>query len=144
MASDTGFLNQLLKHCSRGAVRLFRNSNGVGWVGRSTRFNRAETVVVRPGDVLIRSARPLHAGLMAGSGDLIGWRSIEITPEMVGRKVAVLASLEAKEGTGRMSAEQRNWRDQVLQAGGIAGEVRSLEDADRVLAEWPAEFPDER
>lgn len=132
--SDAPFLRRLLLACSRGSSRLFRNSVGQGWVGKSTRIAKAGPVHLNVGDVVIRQARPLHAGLIGGSGDLIGWRSFVIQPEDVGRRVAVFASLEAKEGAGRLSPEQRNFRDQVLAAGGIAGEVRSVEDAERLLA----------
>lgn len=131
--SDRAFLNRLLLACSKGASRLFRNSVGQGWVGRSTHIKTAGPYHLKPGDVVVHSARPLHAGLIAGSGDLIGWHSFVVQPEDVGRRVAVFASLEAKEGTGRLSPEQRNFRDQVLAAGGIAGEVRSVEDAARLL-----------
>jgi hypothetical protein len=119
--SDTPFLKRILLACSRGSARLFRNNNGVGWVGKSVRIDKPGPVHLNAGDVVIRAARPLHAGLIGGSGDLIGWRSFVIQPE-------------DKEGTGRMSPEQRNFRDQVLAAGGIAGEVRSVEDAERLLA----------
>lgn len=134
MASDTGFLNNLLLRLSRGPVRLFRNSVGLGWVGKSWRCPKDGTsITLQAGDVVVRKARPLHAGLFTGSGDLIGWRSVEVTPDMVGRRLAVFVSLEAKEGTGRLSEDQRTWRDQVLQAGGIAAEVRSVEAAEAAL-----------
>lgn len=131
--SDGPFLRRILLACSRGSSRLFRNNIALAWVGKAQKIDRACTVTVGPGDVVIRGARPLHAGLIAGSGDLIGWHSFVVQPEDVGRRVAVFASLEAKEGTGRLSPEQRNFRDQVLAAGGIAGEVRSVEDATRLL-----------
>lgn len=86
-----------------------------------------------PGDVLVKKARALHAGLFKGAGDILGWETIEITPEMVGRKVAVFVSMEGKEGAGRSEPDQVNWREQVRNAGGIAGEVRSIEDAQRLL-----------
>ena len=73
MASEMNTLRGILLHCGRGATRLFRNNVAGAWVGQSRRFSRAETVVVQPGDVLIRNARPLHAGLCEGSSDLIGW-----------------------------------------------------------------------
>lgn len=131
--SDTPFLKRLLLACSRGPVRLFRNNVGTGWVGKVERPSRAVQVLVSPGDVVIRRARPLHAGLFEGSGDLIGWESREIKPEHVGQTWAVFVSLEAKEGTGRLSPAQRQWRDQVQAAGGVAEEVRSVEDAQGVL-----------
>lgn len=133
MATDTPFLNRILVACARGPVRLFRNSVGLGWVGSSKRYTMREQVTVNPGDVVIRRARPLHAGLATGSGDLIGLVSIEVTPAMVGRRIAVFASLEAKEGTGRLEPEQRAWLDMVRSMGGVAGEVRTIEDAARLL-----------
>lgn len=127
--SDQAFLARILLACSRGATRLFRNNVGVGWIGKVEKPSRPIQVMIYPGDVVIRKARPLHAGLCEGSGDLIGWESREIKPEHVGQTWAVFASLEAKEGAGRLSPSQRNFRDQVLAAGGIAGEVRSVEEA---------------
>jgi len=126
--------NRILLECGRGDTRLFRNNTGQGWIGKSTRFSRADTVTVQPGDVLIRQARALHAGLCEGSPDLIGWRSVEITPDMVGQRVAVFAGLEVKTDTGRASPEQTRFIAAVRDAGGIAGIVRSPESAAALLA----------
>ena len=126
----------MLVAVSRGPVRMFRNSVGRGWVGTSVKIERAGTIAVQPGDVVVRKARPLHAGLATGSGDLIGWRSVEVTPGMVGLRVAVFVSLEAKQGSGRLEPEQRAWLDTVRNGGGIAAEVRSLDDA-RAALELP-------
>ena len=131
--SDTSFLNSILLATSRGATRMFRNSVGLGWIGKTERVTKPIQVLVFPGDVVIRKARALHAGLATGSADLIGFKSYVVQPEDVGKRVAVFVSMEAKEGTGRMTPEQKNWRDQVQAAGGIAGEVRSVEDALRLL-----------
>lgn len=127
--SDQAFLARILLACSRGATRLFRNNVAQAWVGQSRRFSRPETVIVQTGDVLIRKARPLHAGLHIGSGDLIGWTSREITAADVGKRVAVFTSLEGKQGADKLRKEQRDWLAAVLAAGGIAGEVRSVEEA---------------
>lgn len=133
--SDSPFLKRILLACSRGSSRLFRCNRGTGWIGKAERVARPTSVTLNPGDVLVRNARPLRAGLADGNGDLIGWVSREIRLEHVGQRWAVFTSLEAKEGTGRMSPDQKNWREQVLQAGGIAAEVRSVEDAQRALAD---------
>lgn len=112
---------------------LFRNNVGTAWTGKTERVSRAGTVTVQPGDVVIRKARPFHAGLCEGSGDLIGWREITITTEMVGKKVAVFSSVEVKTLTGKPSTAQKHWHNRVLQAGGLSVIARSAEDAKRGL-----------
>lgn len=82
-----------------------------------------------------RTGRLVTFGLARGSADLIGWRTIEITPDMVGRRIAVFCSLEVKTATGRLTEQQRNWLDAVRRAGGIAGVVRSAADAQALLSE---------
>jgi len=127
--SDHALLTRILLACSKGPVRLFRNNVAMAWTGRLEKPSKPTQVTVFPGDVVLRKARPLHAGLTEGSGDLIGWRTVTVTPEMVGQQLAVFVSLEAKEGTGRLSPAQRGWMNAVNGAGGIAAEVRSVEDA---------------
>lgn len=107
-------------------VRVFRVNNGMGWIGDATR--RAD------GSVLIRNARPLHAGLVKGGSDVIGWTSRVIQPEDVGTRVAIFTAIEVKDGTGRPDKDQRRFLDNVQAAGGIAGIARSEEDA-RALVE---------
>jgi hypothetical protein len=68
-------------------LRLFRNNTGMGWVGKLFRPTRVMTIAVGPGDVLLREAFPLHAGLCEGSSDLIGWVSVTVTKEMVGKNL---------------------------------------------------------
>ncbi len=58
-------------------------------------------------------------GLKKGSGDYIGYRSIIITPDMVGKRIARFTSVETKAGTD-MSDDQLDWHDAVLAAGGIS------------------------
>ena len=64
-----------------------------------------------------------------GGADLIGWRSVEITPDMVGKKIAQFAAVEVKDGpTARASADQKKFLAAVDAAGGIAILARRLED----------------
>jgi hypothetical protein len=86
------------------------------------------------GRVILQDARPLIAGLCTGSSDLIGWRSIEVTAEMVGRRLAVFAAVEVKSSTGRPTEQQRAFLAAVQDAGGVACVARSVEDAQRALA----------
>ena len=126
--------NSILLQCSRGDTRLFRNNVALGWAGDAQQIRHAGAVQVRPGDVVIRSARPLHAGLCKGSSDLIGWRSVEITPYMVGQRVAGCAGVEGEAETGRQSPAQKQFIAQVRAAGGIAGIARSADEAAELLA----------
>lgn len=117
---------RILLSLSTGDVRLFRNNTGLGWVG---------AVRHGPGGlVIIEHARPLHAGLCEGSADLIGWRSVTITPKMVGARVAVFAAVEAKTGSGRLTDQQEAFLLAVAKHGGLAGMATSVQEAQEVLA----------
>mgnify|MGYP006273510687 CR=1 FL=1 len=85
------------------------------------------------GTLYDRQGRPVTFGLAKGSADLIGWTTRTITPDMVGQTVAVFTSLEVKTPTGRVSPEQRQWLEAVQAAGGVAGVVRSVEEAEELL-----------
>jgi|SRR5579862_2122339 len=108
---------------------LFRNNTGLGWVGKSTRFGMQMNIRVAPGDVLIKQARPLHAGLCKGGSDYVGWTPVKITPEMVGKTVAVFTGIEVKTPDGRRSPEQKNFVAQVEKHGGFACFATSPTDA---------------
>jgi hypothetical protein len=83
--------------------RLFRNN-----VGLATTAN----------------GHAIKYGLCKGSSDLIGWTSLEITPDMVGKKIAIFTAVELKTKNVKLSTEQRNFLQQVTDAGGIAQEYR--------------------
>lgn len=118
----------LLAHGS-GDTRLWRNNVGTGWAGQATRITagnlQAIAHTLRPGDVVVRNARPLHAGLCVGSSDLIGYRRVG--------DLAQFVALEVKSATGRPTSEQTRFLDHISSAGGCAAVVRSIADADAVL-----------
>ena len=110
----------LLNISRRPDVRMFRNNVGTGWQGQ---------VVSRDlGAIVLQNARPLHAGLCVGSSDLIGWKTVTITPDMVGQQVAVFVAAEVKTATGRLTGEQQNFLNKVRDAGGLAVVIRSEND----------------
>jgi hypothetical protein len=116
-------------------VRSFRNNVALAAAGRIQWIKRVETVTLQAGDAVVRNARPLHAGLVKGSGDLIGWKRVTITPEMVGTDVAVFMSVEVKDGDkGKTSTDQNHWRNVVIDFGGIAIVARSEADAVEQIA----------
>lgn len=110
---------------SQLGARLFRQNSGQAWVGKVERGPR--TVSIGPNDIVIRNARPLHAGFK-GIADLGGWRRVTITPEMVGVTIAQRLEAEVKTDKGRPTADQLAWIEAVNKSGGRAGVVRSESD----------------
>ena len=118
---ETDRMRSIMLGLSTPGCRLFRQNVGTGWTGDITRL--------KDGSILIKNPRPLQAGLCKGSSDLIGWRSVTVTTEMVGRKVALFLAVEVKGDRGRATPEQRNFIDRVRLDGGLAGVARTVEDA---------------
>ena len=102
--------------CSKGSTRLFRNNTGT---------------------LRDQHGRPVSFGLAKGSSDLVGWKTVTITEDMIGQQVAVFTSIEVKSPSGRLRPEQQQWIDAVQAAGGIAGVARSVEDAERLIGANP-------
>lgn len=80
-----------------------------------------------------RTGRLVTFGLARGSADLIGWRTVVVTPEMVGQRIAVFTSIEVKTPTGRLAPAQQHWLQAVRTAGGCAGIARSVADACQIV-----------
>lgn len=112
MASEQRIQQEIRIACSKGSTRLFRNNTGT---------------------LRDQNGRPVQFGLCKGSADLIGWRTVTITEDMVGQQAAVFLSIEVKTATGRLRPEQQQWLDAVQAAGGIAGVARSVSDAEALL-----------
>lgn len=93
-------------------VRLWRNNNGC---------------------LQDRRGKWIRFGLGAGSSDLIGLKSVEITPDMVGQWVAVFVGIECKGERTRHTAQQDTFIHVVQQLGGRAGFARNLGEARSIL-----------
>jgi hypothetical protein len=112
MSSEQTIQQHIRIACSTGDTRLFRNNTGT---------------------LKDQNGRPVQFGLCKGSADLIGWKRVTVTEDMVGSTVAVFLSIEVKTATGRLRPEQQQWLDAVQAAGGIAGVARSASDAETLL-----------
>lgn len=128
MANEKQLLNdmQLAASQSRRSV-LFRNNVGTGWVGR---------VVSQHWTLTLADFRPLRAGLCPGSSDLIGWTEVVVTPEMVGRTMAVFTAIEAKTPDVKVTHRQQKFIDRVKQAGGIASVAREVSDINSAIKDF--------
>lgn len=104
-----------IRNALAGEVLCFRANVGQAWAG-----SRVERLP--GGRVLIHDARPFSTGLPPGFSDLFG----------MGRGGQFFA-LEVKSATGRASDKQDKFLGAIERGGGLAGVVRSPEDARRVL-----------
>tara|TARA_Y100000593_G_scaffold68723_1_gene126270 strand:- start:196 stop:588 length:393 start_codon:yes stop_codon:yes gene_type:complete len=91
----------------------------------------------------LRTGRPVQFGLAKGSSDLIGFKTIEVTSDMVGQKLAVFTSIEVKTAKGKLTPMQHNWLSCVNKAGGITGVARSVKDAIQIISN-PISYLNER
>lgn len=123
-------MRRLQKVASSLGARLFRQQVGMAWVGNKVQRGPG-AFHLAAGDIVIRNARPFHAGV-EGMSDLGGWVPTEITPDMIGSTVAVYAQVEVKEG-GRPTSEQLAWINAVNGAGGKAGIARNEADLNQIL-----------
>jgi hypothetical protein len=77
---------------------------------------------------------PIMLGwLVAHSPDWIGYRSVVITPSMLGKRIAQFVGLESKSKDGVVSKEQEAFLNNLKDAGGIAAVVRDAADAEEAL-----------
>lgn len=118
-------VNHALIDATRRGWRLFRNSAGLAWHGIAI---KERSMAAAGRIVVLHHARRLPYGLKVGSSDLIGLRTVTITSDMVGTKIAQFVSVECKTNSYRMCTEdQKTWLTFVRRAGGYAAVGRLVE-----------------
>lgn len=110
----------LIAVSSQPGVMAWRNNTGQAWQGQQVRVRAGQTLVIRPGMVVLQDARPITFGL-PGSGDILG---------VVG---GVAFALEAKTEVGRQSDQQKKFEAAWTRAGGRYGVFRSADEAVRIV-----------
>lgn len=115
--SEIDLVRQLQLEASSRGHRLWRNNSGVGWVGPQVRVTHPMMVMMYPGDVLLRKARALHAGLAPGSSDLIGLTSS-------GQFLAVEVKMPKKQAT----TGQKSFLETIQDLGGHGILARTIDD----------------
>ena len=111
LSNEAYVQNKIRLAVGSGDVRLFRNNTGA---------------------LLDMQGRLVKFGLCKGSSDLIGFRSITITPDMVGQKIAVFSAIQVKD-KGKATVEQKNFINIINNAGGYAGVAKNVNDAKKIL-----------
>ncbi|MGJ5032248.1 VRR-NUC domain-containing protein [Bradyrhizobium sp. HKCCYLS2038] len=128
--SEADLMRLLQRRASQLGARLFRQNVGQAWTGMLERGN-GRVVRLGPGDVVLRNARPFHAGV-SGMSDLGGWLPVQVTPDMVGSTIAIYVQVEVKAG-GRPTSEQLAWIAAVNKAGGRAGVAHNEAELSEII-----------
>ena len=111
----------------RSDLRLFNNPVGEAWMGK--------TISQANGQIVLRYPRRVRFGLVPGSSDLIGFRTVIITPDMIGQRIAQFVAIETKGPTGRATKDQKNFLRVVDESGGIAVLARNIADVETKIAQ---------
>lgn len=133
---ESGIQNLIRIFMSGIGIMNWRNNTGTGWVGKCMTFNRSQTILVNAGDVVIRNARPLRAGLCTGSSDIIGITPTYVTHDMLGKTLGVFTAIEVKGAKGVASKEQKHFIEQVIKAGGYAGVAKTNDDIAEIIKRY--------
>jgi hypothetical protein len=117
MGQETNLQRRIMVRLSRQGVTIFRNNTGVAIFPDGSR---------------------VAYGLCPGSSDLIGWKPVTVTPDMVGKRLAVFVAVEVKppgpiRGDKKRLEAQRNFLNAVKTAGGISGIAQSENDAENIM-----------
>ncbi len=121
---ETNILRKWLIKYARFAT-LFRTQVGSFWAGTPVKkWSTFGTDGKETKWVTLQSAQYISIGVK-GLADYTGWRTITVTQEMVGHRVAVYTAVEGKTEDGRISDDQKRFILAVRRAGGIAMVVRS-------------------
>lgn len=129
LASD----NVLLAANANGC-RLYRNNSGVAYDEKSNR-----PIFFGLGNDGVKNDESIR------THDWIGWHQVTITPDMVGKKLAVFTAIDAKKlgftrktcyPIGTREYGQDKFARRVIAAGGIAGFATNAEDVTTLITEF--------
>ena len=112
---ETPIKTRIMRRCSRGNSRLFRNN-----VGQYT---------TKAGHII-----SYGVGNKIGGSDLIVWRQVVITQEHVGSTIAQFLAIEVKRPGKKATTKQATFGKMVSNAGGLFGVAHSPEEAEQIIA----------
>ena len=114
-----------------------------------TSNNRIRLFRNQMGEYELKDGRHIRSGLCPGSSDFVGWTTITVTKEMVGKKLAVFTAMEFKmpaalkyitnnynelkmyngdDKKKKRLGQQINFIERVRMAGGKAGFVSNIKE----------------
>jgi hypothetical protein len=106
----------------RNDICLTSNPSGNAYTGKLLKFS--------DGQVTLGFPRRLSFGVFnPGGPDMIGLKTVRITPDMVGKDIGVFMGIEIKRAEGgKLTVEQAEVLGMISARGGISGCVSSVEE----------------
>jgi hypothetical protein len=120
----TNEIRAAISTATNGRVKTFRCNAGSFWQG--------EVVAMQDGLLVLRNPRQIE-GLPEGFPDLLAIIPEIVTPDMVGKTVALAGFVEVKTENDRVSRRQEEFLAMARMAGCRAGIARSPEDAVKIV-----------
>jgi hypothetical protein len=120
----TNACREAISRETNGRVKTFRTNAGSFWQG--------EVVAMQDGLLVLRNPRQIE-GLPEGFPDLLAVIPETVTPEMVGKTVALAGFVEAKTENDRVSRRQEEFLAVMRACGARAGIARTPEEAVKVV-----------
>src|SRR5215471_14125963 len=127
--SEGALLRTLLITASEFGARLFRNHRGV------------HKLAQKDCQSCQRFGATISAGMANGAPDLVGWKTVVVTQDMVGSSIAVFCGVEVKRPTGKVSEDQARFLKALETAGAVQGVARSVTDLEAILCGSPTALP---
>jgi len=133
---ETDIVHAIQVAVSPTGARLWKNTRGMFYAPGAV---KQVIAALSRGDVksavaMLKGLRLVAAGLLApGASDLVGFRPVVVTQDMVGQTVAIYSAVEVKSEGGRATAEQLHYIDFVRKNGGFAGVAWSVDEAKALL-----------
>lgn len=120
---ESGIQNKMLIDMSKNGLYGLRINSGEFWGGKfvSMKTTNKRTFLVLENPTKVQ-------GAPAGTSDIIGCKSVFITPQMVGTTLAVFFAVEVKCPGKKPEPHQENYLAVMRCRGAIAGSARSSEE----------------
>lgn len=115
--SERDLIDELLLRASGVGMRLSRNNSGTAF------FHDGSSVA--------------YGCFRPGGSDLLGWVPHIVTPQDVGKRIAVFAAVEVKTGKQKPTELQERFLRAVERAGGVAVWGRDVDTIMTRLLKWP-------
>lgn len=109
---------------SRNGIYTERSNAGKFWGGKVIAHDGKRVVIENPTQIV---------GAVAGTSDLIGFRSLQVTQDMVGKTIAQFIAIEVKKPGERPRENQIAYLNMVNKRGGVGIWVDNVDKVEGIF-----------